>query len=260
MAGYEDPRYLKQVIEDLQKRLRALEGSALQLGVNQVGPLPGYMRAVQLNDVGQASSMWINMRGNQPGSSPYSAVTDANKTIRAEWGNLAANGISPAQFGFRANKADGTPIFDSLGLIAAASLLVEENVTPATTAGSGSGWSVIQTIPGSGANFALSRQGNILVLSITSVLPTAGVANYTGMYHGIWTQGGAFVTRKQIGAANNDINVNHFVPGATVFSNLAAGNYQLRQEFALDAGTTSVGFGTGATGVGPRADVIQLGG
>jgi hypothetical protein len=243
--------------DELEGRIAALEA---RFPKSMAGPIANSLNVAQIGySPTAASSMFLNMIGNQPGAAPRLSVTDANKVVRAEIGNLAANGISPAQFGFRANNASGTPIFDSLGLIGVANLLVEENPTPSTTAGSGSNWSVIQTIPNSGANFTLPRQGNILCLSVVSVDPTAGALNYTALYHGIWTQGGAFVSRKIIGAAQYDQGVDHFLTGITVFTGLAAGNYQFRQEFALDAGTTSVTFGGGATGVGPRADVIQLG-
>lgn len=117
MPGLDDPRVLQQTITDLQTRVKTLETQTLALAANQKGPIPGFMRAVQINDPGFKSSMWMNLVGNQPGQSPYQAVTDTNGTIRVELGNLAANGNSPAQFGLRANNASGTPIFDSLGLI-----------------------------------------------------------------------------------------------------------------------------------------------
>lgn len=46
------------------------------------------------------------------------SATDPFGAVRAEMGNLPANGISPAQWGFRANDVNGNPIFDSMGLIA----------------------------------------------------------------------------------------------------------------------------------------------
>lgn len=67
--------------------------------------------------------MWMNFTNAGAGLGPYSAVTDPSNVVRAEWGNLAANGNSPAQYGFRANNASGVPIFDSLGLISVMSVL-----------------------------------------------------------------------------------------------------------------------------------------
>src|SRR5215471_964195 len=107
LGNLTDPRQLYNVLQDLQQRMTKLEGSSLTFGTNQRGALPGYMRAVQIHDVAQKSSMWMKLDGNQPGQAPYQAVTDAAGTIRGELGNLAANGISPAQFGLRVNDANG---------------------------------------------------------------------------------------------------------------------------------------------------------
>jgi len=115
MAGFDDPRFLQQVITDLQTRLKKLEGNTLPLAVNQRGPIPGYMRAVQIGDANQKSAMWLNLAGNVPGQAPYQAVTDASGVIRYETGNLAANGISSAQLGWRTNDPNGVVISDSLG-------------------------------------------------------------------------------------------------------------------------------------------------
>lgn len=119
----EDPRYWQERVKTLEKRLKALEDKTIPYLAHQRGAVPGFMRAIQINDPKQAASMWLNLQGNLPGISPYQAVTDANNIIRAELGNLAANGNSPAQFGFRANNASGVPIFDSLGLISALTVI-----------------------------------------------------------------------------------------------------------------------------------------
>src|SRR5262249_12357864 len=62
------------------------------------------------------------------------------------WANLAANGMSPAQYRFRASDSAGPPTLDSLGLIKAANLLVTETLAVSTQAGSGTGWSTVQTM------------------------------------------------------------------------------------------------------------------
>jgi hypothetical protein len=160
-------RGLEQQVADLQRQVRDLTkvvntfkaGNYLQLAAHQKGPLPGYMRAVQINDVGLGSSMWLNLNGNIPGIAPYQAITDANKVVRAELGNLAANGVSPAQFGFRANSGAGTPIFDSLGLIGVMTLLGSSST---------SGQSFTTTTPtlvtNSAITFVLARAARVLVL------------------------------------------------------------------------------------------------
>ena len=44
-------------------------------------------------------------------------IFDPSGVVRVEMGNLAANGVSPAQWGMRANTAAGVAIWDSLGVI-----------------------------------------------------------------------------------------------------------------------------------------------
>src|SRR5262249_19598208 len=102
---------------------------------------------------------------------------DPNGVPRAEMGNLPANGISPAQWGFRASNAAGTPIFDSLGLIATMTLLGSSlNFSQQSVTGNGS-W---QTVSGSTVSFTLSRAGNVLVLAAGQLLdPTVGDTGYT---------------------------------------------------------------------------------
>lgn len=171
MAGYDDPRYLQQVIEALTLRVKALEGNTLPFAANQKGALPGTMRAVAINDRGQSGSMWINFTNAGPGLGPYLAVTDSSGVIRVELGNLAANGISPAQFGFRSNNASGTPIFDSLGLIAVMQLIASsqsQSYISATLSGPGTGTGISGTggevTIASTGNFTLSRQANVLLI------------------------------------------------------------------------------------------------
>jgi hypothetical protein len=188
------------------------------------------------------------------------SATDPNAIVRAEMGNLPARGVSPAQWGFRANDPNGNPIFDSLGDIGAASELGSEALGHVTQGGSGTGFATIQSMTGTGINFTLVRAGNILVLTRVSVLMTGGVQNYCSLYHAIWTQGGSLVSRQQVGTVEPAQGVNHFVTLASWFISLGAGSYQFREEFALDAGTTTVEFGGGATGIQPTAIVVQLGG
>lgn len=177
MAGWDDPRYLQMKIEALEKQLAELRKFTLPFAVHQRGTMPGRMRAVALNDPGQKGSMWANYDNTGPGAGPYSAVTDTNGIIRAEWGSLAANGVSGAQFGFRANDASGVPIFDSLGLIAAASLLGSTgpvNVGPVTGNGS---W---QSVSGSSVSFSLARTTRVLMLGAMQLSdPTLGDTGYT---------------------------------------------------------------------------------
>lgn len=118
MPGWDDPRYVEQQFKALQKKVDELERKALPFALQQKGALPGSMRAVSVNDQGAKASMWMNFSNIGPGSGPYSAVTDTNGNILAEWGFLAALGLSPQQYGFRTRDTNGNPTFDTaLGLI-----------------------------------------------------------------------------------------------------------------------------------------------
>lgn len=206
----------------------------------------------QLTSAGQPASQWAL-------SPTEFSVADPGGIVRAEMGNLGAIGISPAQWGFRANDASGNPIFDSQGLIKVATLLGAESLGHVTQFGSGTGWAVIQSMTGTGINFTLLRAANLLVVSRTSVLMTGGADNYPSLYHAIWSQGGTFSSRQLAGTVEPAHGVNHFVTLVSFVVGVAAGSWQFRQEFALDSGTTQIEFGGGAIGIQPTADVILLG-
>src|SRR5262249_2098179 len=157
LGNLTDERHLREVLDDLQKRMTKLEGSTVPFAVNQKGALPGYMRAVQINDVAQKSSMWMKLDGNQPGQAPYQAVTDVAGIIRVELGNLAANGISPAQLGLRVNDANGNPILDNIGPISSG-VMKSFGVTDVTNQTFTS--ATFATVTGSGVTFSISRQQN----------------------------------------------------------------------------------------------------
>lgn len=109
------PQESEQKILKLERRVTLLES---QFPKSLLGPTPGWLQAAQIGRGPLVqSSMHLNMQGNQAGVAPRASVTDGAGTVRAEFGNLAANGNSPAQFGFRASSAAGVPLFDSLGLI-----------------------------------------------------------------------------------------------------------------------------------------------
>lgn len=180
--------------------------------------------------------------------------------VRVELGHLPAKADSAAQWGIRGSAADATTLFDTLGLIGTASLLGSESLAVANAAGSGSGWSTVQTIPGSGINFTLPRTGNILCFSFVETDNIAGASNYVGFYFGIW-QSGSLIQRKSAGACQGfTTEPSGFNTGLNVFTGLAGGSYQFRQEFALDASSTGIRFGTSSPPVNCYAIIIQLGG
>jgi hypothetical protein len=162
MAGYDDPRYLKTVIEDLQKKVKRLEMGTLPLLSYQRGPTPGWQNAGQIGPgPGMKASMHLHLDGNQVGVAPRGSITDANGIVRAEFGNLAASGVSPAQYGFRASDASGTPIFDSLGLI---SVMQQLGHIDNTTSSFSTTSATPVLITNSSLTFSLSRSLRVLIL------------------------------------------------------------------------------------------------
>jgi hypothetical protein len=149
--------------DELERRIAALEA---RFPKSMAGPIANSLNVAQIGySPSAASSMFLNMIGNVAGVAPRLSVTDASKVVRAEIGNLAANGSSPAQFGFRANDASGSPIFDSLGLIAAATVLVNHvNTSGANLSGGATpGDYLIDS-----TTFTLTRQLNVLLLAIVN--------------------------------------------------------------------------------------------
>jgi hypothetical protein len=155
-------------MDELERRIAALEA---RFPKSMAGPVANSLNVAQIGySPAAASSMFLNMIGNQAGVAPRLSVTDPNKVVRAEIGNLAANGSSPAQFGFRANNASGSPIFDSLGLIAAASVLVNHvNAAGGNLLGGATpGDYLIDS-----TTFTLTRQLNVLLLAIVNAQITS---------------------------------------------------------------------------------------
>jgi hypothetical protein len=113
-------------------------------------------------------------------------VVDANGTTRVEMGNLAANGVSPAQLGIRANDAAGAALFDSLGTFSVMkqiATLGSSAWTKSTLAGAAGPPTGISGLGGevniSTVNFTLSRTLSVkieFVCSAGSYLNVGGVS------------------------------------------------------------------------------------
>jgi len=160
----------EQRILALEKQLADIKKQALPLLAHQRGPLPGYMRAVAFNDPALKGSMWTNFSNIGPGQGPYSAVTDPSGVIRTEWGNLAANGLSPAQLGFRSNDASGSPFFDTtIGFFQVLSVPISNFVSASFTTSS----TTPVLITSSGASFTPTHQVRVVALY-------GGSVSYTG--------------------------------------------------------------------------------
>lgn len=88
------------------------------------------------------------------------SVADPAGKVRAEMGNLNANGNSPAQWGFRANDATGAPIMDSAGLMGVMQQIgFVFTVTPGSTSSGTPG-----VIPLMTKTFSVTRQSRIFYI------------------------------------------------------------------------------------------------
>jgi hypothetical protein len=175
-------------------------------------------------------------------------VFDLNGTSRAEMGSLKANGNSPAQWGFRANDASGNPIFDSLGLIAVATLLANSTLQSTSYVGSGSGNRVDMTVNESQqATFTLVRPGNVLFLTKT----TGNTAGGSGTF--------AYTTLSITGLALKGVgqwdvrNAGYTSDSSFVMRSLSAGTFIAKLLASADVGQTLTTSGGGI-------DVILMGG
>src|SRR5262245_36483670 len=216
----------EQRILALEKALADVKKQAFPLLLHQKGPLPGYMRAVAFNDPNLKGSMWANYSNIGPGSGPYSAVTDTAGVIRAEWGNLAAVGNSPAQYGFRANDATGTPIFDSLGLIAVMKVLgtvTDGNPTNVTS-------TTFITENSTSTTFSLARQATILALCHSSAFINAGTGNANGILNFDGTNHGPLGWWDS-GNGIKQVTLSHFIT-------LSAGSHTVDFRVKCDTGVT----------------------
>lgn len=150
--------------------LNSLQVTAAALNLNQT--LTGSFQSGTGTLVnGQRATLW------SLGQQEFAAI-DPNAITRAEMGNLAANGISPAQWGFRANDSRGIPIFDSEGLIAVMQQLGQvqgggtQNISSLSDVllNDGSGHQATIT-------FTLARQARVKVeATVTSLVSTSSVA------------------------------------------------------------------------------------
>jgi hypothetical protein len=166
MPSYDDPRFLQLVIEKLQKDVADLKKATLPVLAHQRGPTPGWLNAGQLGPGPiTKSAMHLHLDGNQAGVAPRQTVTDAAGTVRYEAGNLAANGISAAHYGWRVNDANGVPIADAIGLSQVMKQLGRGDI-PGGPAPSFS-TTTPTVISGMSITFSLVRAARVLALLMT---------------------------------------------------------------------------------------------
>ena len=125
------------------------DGNAFFSGTVAASIVQGsYVQGAAGGASGTGARMWMDFVSLVAGTGPLLSVNDGTVN-RVQIGNLAANGVSLAQIGIRVNDASGSPLFDSLGLIKAATIVGSYNDT---TLGGGnqslslSGWTVLNNL------------------------------------------------------------------------------------------------------------------
>jgi hypothetical protein len=184
-----------------------ITGAALNLNQTLTGSLQSGTGT--LAPGGARATLW------SLGQQEFAAI-DENGVARAEMGDLAANGISPAQWGFRANAAAGSPIFDSQGLIAVMSVLGSFTEAAVVNLTSLTPVVVNGTVT---VTFSLARAANVLVtMQSTADVTTSGAR--AGASGQIYFDGTAHGPTARWDTANG------FVLAAPAhFRNLAAGSH-----------------------------------
>lgn len=240
---------VQNMVNNLVSRMSAnslqVTAAALNLTQTLTGSFQSGIGTTVVNSQGQLvqGTLWSL---NQ---SEFQAI-DPSGVTRAEMGNLAQNGLSPAQWGFRANGADGVPLFDSVGVIGLPKRLAEVINTSAVQ---GTNTSFADVSGAVTSTFTLSRQSNLLVMAMGRV--AAQPAN-TGNFVFLGLRCGSSTTTgspSEVDAATTTVM---FVPFCLFFwVTLAAGSFTA----ALQANAQG---GVGAQWNVAYADVIvfQFGG
>jgi len=163
-------------------------------------------------------------------------------------GLLAANGNSPAQYGFRANDASGNPIFDSLGLIAVAKLLANSTLATASYVGTGVNNRVDMSVnEAQQATFTLARPASVLFLTKTTGFTSGGTGEYA--FTTLSITGQALVGVGQF----DKLVVGYTSDSSFLIRSLPAGTFVAKQLASAEAGQTLTTSGRGI-------DVILMGG
>jgi hypothetical protein len=157
VPGYDDPRYLQQVIEAQDRRIRRLEDQIKQTPRYGVSPAP------------PIAVLW-----NENLQNPQITISDGSARARFAVGNLSAytgpNGVaSPALFGYRSLDATGNVIGDSAGL---SQIMAELGHVEATggPVNFTSTTPALVSIGGVGATITFTLTRQVRVLALASIL------------------------------------------------------------------------------------------
>ena len=200
------------------------------------------MQGLEFWDKNNVLRFWISRADTR------AMVFDDAGVSRAEMGLLAANGNSPAQYGFRANDASGNPIFDSLGLIAVAKLLANSTLATASYVGTGVNNRVDMSVnEAQQATFTLARPASVLFLTKTTGFTSGGTGEYA--FTTLSITGQALVGVGQF----DKLVVGYTSDSSFLIRSLPAGTFVAKQLASAEAGQTLTTSGGGI-------DVILMGG
>jgi hypothetical protein len=160
---------------------------------------------------------------------------DGNGTTRCQIGNLPANGISAAGWGFRVNDSAGNPLYDSTGVIDAMTSLGISQAGPGQTITS---TSFITTTPAINITFTLTRttrcKFDFLATAKSTVAAKVGYVRLNLV--GVGTTGNL-----KFGGGTGTMDVTNGFgwlyagPGSSTAA-LPAGTYTCQLEVSVDAG------------------------
>lgn len=222
------PKPIREYLRQLDVWAKRIDGQAVKFGV----PPPG-------GSYIQSPTILAGVIKNLPNASSkagmtadflnqYQDVTDANGTVTAEWGKLAAKGNSPAQFGFRANDASGNPFFDSQGLFAG--VMGSLGVSAVFVNASGTSTSYTTLPSNVSISFTTTRTLNLLFFFFATAWVTGGVGQIRIRLN-LVGQAQSGPLKFALSGATNGF-------GHLFATSIPAGSYTAQVEYQVDTGVT----------------------
>lgn len=164
---------------------------------------------------------------------------DANAIARCQIGNLPANGVSAAHFGFRVNDATGNPIYDSQGVIQHTSSLGFLAAASSSTAATAniSTWA---DLAGTSFTFTIANRPQQIRYEFYVAAKTTGaggtVAYIRGSIVGFDNTASPIFDKGNTGWTN--AYMWYFVGPGAAFTTIPVGTYTVKLQGATDSGQT----------------------
>jgi hypothetical protein len=268
-AGYTGPFICQSVTYDgLHQQIEA--GSipvTSQADIdNLVKSWAGRLSAIALNvPVPTLSGQTVMQTSTATSPGGRLSVADLTPRIRTDFGNLPAytdpNGVtSPAEYGIRAMKADGSLIFDSVGIIPVMSTLVNQVASSQVLLSGISTIGAAATVSFTGSTaFTLAR--SLTVLAFCPVVATVTLSSGSIIYAAFLSIDGSDdftngLSSEQMWAASGGSTVQ--TNGLTMeLRSLPAGSHAINLYVFVNAATAPVGEAFGLTTA--QVFVFQLG-